>query len=56
MVKNIVAGLVVAALIFMLVLAYAQATMSVGGGHLLVKGHHGLIKAFKPCGSVSPQM
>jgi hypothetical protein len=54
MIKNIVAGLVVAALIFMAVLAYAQKHHECWNGHL--KRHHGLIKAFKPCGSVSPQM
>ena len=58
MTKKIVAGCTLVALIFMVILAYAQ------GQHECWKGHHvktlvehgHLIKAFKPCGSVSPQM
>jgi hypothetical protein len=48
MVKNLVAGCVVVALIFMGLLAYAQKHEECWHGHLL--------KALKPCGSVSSEM
>ncbi len=48
MVKNIVDGFVVAALIVMVLLAFGQEHHECWNGHL--------IKAFKPCGSVSPSM
>jgi hypothetical protein len=58
MVKNIVAGCVLAALVFMGLLAYGQKHHECLNGHLvetLEQGH--LIKErghlFKPCGSVS---
>lgn len=59
MARNVVAGLVVAALIFMGLLAYAQKHHDCVNGHLVIKafGHHGhLSKVFKPCGSVDTQM
>jgi hypothetical protein len=58
MVKNIVAGCVLAALILMGLLAYAQEHHECWKGHLVKSliEHGHLIKAFKPCGSVSPQM
>jgi hypothetical protein len=57
MVKNIVAGCVLAALIFMVLLSYAQEHHECLNGHLVKTFEHGhAIKAFKPCGSVSPQM
>ena len=49
MMQNIVAGCVVAALVFMGMLAYAQKH-----DEFCRRGH--LIKTFKPCGSVSPSM
>jgi hypothetical protein len=57
MIKNLVAGCVLAALIFMVLLSYAQEHHECLNGHLVrtfEQGH--AIKAFKPCGSVSPQM
>ncbi len=57
MVKNIVAGCVLAALIFMLVLAYAQEQLECRRGHILKTlrpGH--IIHTVKPCGSVDTQM
>ena len=58
MTKNVVAGYTLVALIFMVLLAYAQGQRECWKGHeiksLVEHGH--LIKAFKPCGSVSPQM
>ena len=57
MVKNIVTGCVLAALIFMVLLSYAQEHHECLNGHLVKTFEHGhAIKAFKPCGSVSPQM
>jgi hypothetical protein len=57
MTKNIVAGCVLAALIFMVLLAYAQKHLECRHGHILKTlrpGH--IINTLKPCGSVSPQM
>jgi hypothetical protein len=57
MVKNIVAGIVLAALGFMILLAYAQEHLECRRGHILKTlrpGH--IIHTLKPCGSVSPQM
>ena len=58
MTKKIVAGCTLVALVFMVILAYAQGQHECWHGHhvktLVEHGH--LIKAFKPCGSVSPQM
>jgi hypothetical protein len=48
MVKNLVAGCVVVALIFMILLAYAQEHHECWEGHLL--------KTLKPCGSLSTSM
>jgi hypothetical protein len=45
MMKNIVAGIVVAALIFMVLLAYAQEHQECLRGHIT--------KTLQPCGSVS---
>ena len=57
MVKNIVAGCVLAALIFMLFLAYAQEHLECRHGHILqtLKTGH-IIHTLKPCGSVDTQM
>jgi hypothetical protein len=57
MVKNIVTGCVLAALIFMVLLSYAQEHHECLNGHLVkaLKQEHS-IKAFKPCGSLSPQI
>ena len=46
--KNIVAGIVVAALSFMILLAYAQEHHECWRGHI--------IKTLKPCGSISPEI
>jgi len=57
MMKNIVAGCVVAALIFMVLLAYAQEHLECRRGHILKTlrpGH--IIDTLKPCGSVDTQM
>lgn len=54
MVKNLVAGCVLVALIFMALLAYAQEHHECLNGHLIVRGH--LIKGLRSCGSVSPSM
>jgi len=48
MIKNLVAGFVVAALAFMVLLAYTQEH------HECLHGH--LIKTLKPCGSLSSSM
>ena len=59
MAKNIAAGCVLAALIFMGLLAYAQKHHECVNGRLVIKalGHHRhLTKVFKPCGSVDAQM
>ena len=57
MVKNIVAGCVLAALIFMVLLSYAQEHHECLNGHLVKAFEHGhKIEAFKPCGSVSTEM
>jgi hypothetical protein len=48
MVKNIVAGLTLAGLILLVVLAYAQKHEACWEGHRL--------KSFKPCGSLSSQI
>jgi hypothetical protein len=48
MAKNIVAGIVLAALGFMILLAYAQEHHECWHGHVL--------KTLKPCGSVSHQI
>lgn len=48
MVKNLVAGCVLAALIFIGVLVYAQKHDECWNGHL--------IKTLKPCGSLSPSV
>ena len=53
MMKNVVAGCVLAALILMGLLAFAQEHHECWNGHLIEQGH---LKAFKPCGSVSPEM
>jgi hypothetical protein len=57
MVKNIVAGCVLAALIFMLLLSYAQEHLECRRGHILKTlrtGH--IIHTLKPCGSVDTEM
>jgi hypothetical protein len=54
MMKNLVAGLVLAALMMMGLLAFAQEHHECWNGKVLEHGH--LTKAFKPCGSVSPEM
>jgi len=54
MVKNLVAGCVLVALIFMALLAYAQEHHECLNGHLIVRGH--LFKGLRSCGSVSPSM
>jgi hypothetical protein len=57
MVKNIVAGCVLAALIFMLLLAYAQEHLECRRGHILRTlrtGH--VIRTLRPCGSVDTEM
>ena len=53
MVKNLAAGCVLVALIFMGLLAYAQKHHECQKGHVIVRGH--LIKGLR-CGSVSPEM
>ena len=57
MVKNVVAGCVLAALIFMVLLAYAQEHLECRRGHILKTlrtGH--VIQTLRPCGSVDTQM
>jgi len=57
MVKNIVAGCTLVALILMGLLAFAQEHHECWNGHLIKaykQGHH--LKALEPCGSVSPEM
>jgi hypothetical protein len=57
MMKNIAAGCTIAALIFMILIAFAQEHHECWNGRLVKALEHGhLTKAFKPCGSVSPQM
>jgi hypothetical protein len=58
MAKNIVAGCVVAALIFMIWLAYGQEHPECRHGHFISAIRHGhIISAVKqPCGSVDTQM
>ena len=56
MMKNLVAGLVLAALMIMVLIAFAQEHHECWNGHLNAFEHGHLIKAFKHCGSVSPQM
>ena len=48
MVKNLVAGCVLVALIFMALLAYAQEHHECLNGHLIVRGH--LFKGLRSCG------
>lgn len=48
MVQNVVAGCVLAALIFMGLVVYAQEHQECWNGHL--------IKSFKSCGSMSPSV
>jgi hypothetical protein len=50
MIKNLVALCVVAALIFMILLSYAQEHLECRRGHILRHGH--IIETLKPCGSV----
>lgn len=54
MMKNVVAGCVLAALIFLGMLAFAQEHHECWNGHLIKAFKH--LKAFNPCGSVSPKM
>ena len=54
MVKNLVAGCVLVALIFMVLLSYAQEHHECLNGHLILRGH--LIKGLRSCGSVSPSI
>jgi hypothetical protein len=57
MIKNLVAGCVVAALIFMGLLAYAQKHHRCWNGQLIMRGHFiKQIKGLRSCGSVSPSM
>jgi hypothetical protein len=53
MVKNIVTGCVLAALIFTVLLSYAQEHLECRHGHILKTLRHGhIIETLKPCGSV----
>ena len=53
MIKNVVALCVVAALIFMILLSYAQEHLECRRGHILKTLRHGhIIETLKPCGSV----
>lgn len=57
MVKNIVAGCVLAALIAMVLLAYAQEHLECRRGHILKtlrSGH--IIQTLRPCGSMDTEM
>ena len=58
MMKNIVAGFTLAALIFMGLLAYAQKHHECRNGYLVVKAfkHGHIIKTHTPCGSVDTSM
>ena len=53
MIKNLVALCVVAALIFMILLSYAQEHLECRHGHILKALRPGqIIQTLKPCGSV----
>ena len=57
MAKNIVAGCVLVALTFMLLLSYAQEHLECRRGHILKTlrtGH--VIRTLRPCGSVDTEM
>jgi hypothetical protein len=56
MMKNVVAGCVLAALILMGLLAFAQEHHECWNGHVIKAFKQGHLKALKPCGSVSPEM
>ena len=56
MMKNVVAGCVLAALILMGLVGFAQEHHECLNGHLIKAFEQGHLKAFKPCGSVSPEM
>ena len=56
MMKNVVAGCVLAALILMGLLAFAQEHHECWNGHLIKAFKQAHLKALKPCGSVSPEM
>jgi hypothetical protein len=57
MAKNIVAGCVVAALFFMILLAYAQEHHECRHGHIISALRHAhIISTPEPCGSVDTQM
>jgi hypothetical protein len=56
MTQNLVAGLVLAGLIIIGLLAFAQEHRECWNGHLIKAFEQGHLKAFKACGSVSPEM
>jgi hypothetical protein len=56
MTEKFVRGFVIVALVVMVMLSYAQKHHECLNGHLIKAFEQGHLKAFEPCGSVSPEM